>query len=111
MFGPVRECIFLRKISFSNTGKECALVRLDPAVIGQPWGAIGDIEYFVLANRFKGEWLFPISDFPCFVHIARILANGVPESDLVDPSDLESVAWGELYRTRYDAEHHVFPTK
>ncbi len=70
-FEPVRECHIIRRMSFPS-GNECALIRLVPPVNGQPWGAIGDMHYFVLANRHEGEHLFPISGFPCFVHVAHI---------------------------------------
>lgn len=106
-FEPVRECRLSMKLTF-DTGKECALVRLSPPVVGQPWGLSEDIEHFVLANRHDGERLFPISEFPCFVHIARLTAKPIGQGGTISASDLETVAWGELYRTRSDAENHVF---
>jgi hypothetical protein len=108
-FEAVRKCELVKQMAF-DTGKQCALVRLSPAVIGQPWGLSSDIEFFVLANRHKGEKLFPISEFPCFVHIARLHSDASIEREVIRASDLENVAWGELYRSRSDAENHVFGT-
>ncbi len=106
-FEPVRECELVKQMEF-DTGKQCALVKLSPAVIGQPWGLVEDIEFFVLANRHDGEELFPISEFPCFVHVARLRSHDVMKREVISASDLENVAWCELYRTRSDAENHVF---
>lgn len=106
-FEPVRECRIIKRLEF-DTGKQCALVKVTPSVVGQPWGLTTDIENFVLANRHEDEELFPITEFPCFVHIARILTGAVDSSSVISASDLQTVAWGELYRTRSDAENHVF---
>jgi hypothetical protein len=106
-FGKARKCTFVKRMRF-DTGKECALVKLAPPVAGQPWGLAKDLEAFVLAARHAGKGLFPISEFPCFVHIARLLSDDVMEKDVVAASELETVAWGELYRSREDAEKHVF---
>lgn len=90
-----------------DTGKECAVVKLDPPVLGQPWG-LEDLEFFILVNRHEGERLFPIREFPCFVHIARPLNDEVMQKDIVSASELQTVAWGELYRTYDDAKSHTF---
>jgi len=83
-------------------------VKLSPPIIGQPWGLVEDLEYFVLANRHDGENLFPVTEFPCFVHIARLLSNDVRHREVISASDLETIAWGEMYLTRESAENHVF---
>ena len=101
-FEEVRQCTFIRRMAF-DTGKECVLVKLEPPVIGQPWGIAENLEYFVLANRHEGEHLFPVTEFPCFVHIARPLRDDVVYKDIVSASELQTVAWGELYRSRKDA--------
>jgi hypothetical protein len=106
-FEPVRECTLIKRMTF-DSGKQAALVRLSPSVIGQPWGFTEDIEFFVLTNRHDGEELFPISKFPCFVHVAILRTDLMMECDIISASDLENVAWCELYRTRSDAENHVF---
>lgn len=109
-FEPVRECKLNKRMMF-DTGKQCALVKLSPAVIGQPWGLSNDIEFFVLASRHKEEKLFPLTKFPCFVHVARLRSGAAMEGDVVSMADLENIAWCELYRTRSDAEKHVFGEK
>lgn len=106
-FEEVRECLVVKKMTF-DTGKECAFVRLYPAVSGQPWGLAEDIAYFILATRHEGSRLFPINEFPCFVHIARPLKDHMEDCEVIAARDAQVVAWGELYRTREDATDHAF---
>lgn len=106
-FEDVRECVFIRKMTF-DSGKEAALVKLTPAVDGQSWGLAGDAEYFVLACRHEGEHLFPVSTFPCFVHIARLLNDNAQHQDCIKTADVQAVAWGELHRSYEDAVEHAF---
>jgi hypothetical protein len=106
-FTSTRECIFLKRLRF-NTGKECVLVKLSPPVIGQDYGLGTDIEEFVLTNRHEGEGLSPIREFPCFVFIARPLSDEIGQRDEISKDQVEVIAWGELYRTKLDADNHVF---
>jgi len=106
-FEPVRECELLKQLWF-DTGKKCALVKLNPPVIGQDFNVGADIESVVLANRHEGATLFPIDEFPCFVVIARPLKPGLEDRDTITMDDLQIIGSGELYRSRGDAENHSF---
>jgi hypothetical protein len=106
-FEPVRECRLEMPLEF-NTGKTCALVRLNPPVSGQDFNIGGDIEDIVLAARHEEGTLFPITEFPCFVYIARPRKGSIDGSRTITKDDLEIIGWGELYRSRSDAEGHVF---
>jgi hypothetical protein len=102
-----RTCDFLRFMHFT-TGKECVLAKVDPPIPGQQFGITEDIATVVLANRHEGDTLSNILEFPCFVHVARPLINNLDQKDFLTASDVENIAWGELYRTRHDAENHIF---
>lgn len=106
-FGVTRECVFVKRLQF-RTGKECALVKVSPALLGQSYGFTEDFELLIIANRHEGESLFPITSFPCFVFIVRPLVENIIERDQIDNGEVEILAWGELYRTKHDAENHVF---
>jgi len=106
-FSVTRECVFQRRLRF-GTGKECVLVKVSPPVIGQEYAVCGDVELFVLAARHKGRGLSPIKEFPCFVFIARPLIDDIGAREEIAKEDVEVVAWGELYRTKADADQHVF---
>ena len=107
IFESTRKCIFLKMIRF-DTGKECVLAEIDPPVIGQHFDVGEDIKYVFLSNRHEGGTLSTIQEFPCFVFIARPLADDVCERAIITKDDLQIMAWGELYRSKSDADDHVF---
>lgn len=107
VFEATRKCSFLKKLHF-DTGKECILAEIDPPVIGQQFGIREDINNVVLTNRHEGDTLSPIREFPCFVFIAHLVDDDLTDKKIVKKDDLQIMAWGELYRTRSDADNHIF---
>ncbi len=106
-FNPTRECKFIKHICF-NSGKECVVAKISPPIIGQEYGICKDIEIFILTNRHENEGINPIKTFPCFVFIARPLIDNIELHYEISNQDIEIVGWGELYRTKYDADNNVF---
>jgi hypothetical protein len=105
-FAPVRSCVVRRVVHF-DTGKEALLVDVDPAVVGQDFGRSTDISTVLLAARHEGQGVDPVTEFPCFVHIAISDDTG-SASTPIRADDFQTIAWGELYRTAEDARHHRF---
>lgn len=105
-FEPVRKVRLLRHVRF-ETGKDCALVSIDPAVPGQDFGSGDDIDRVVLVARHEGGALFPINSYPLFVFIG-LLNRGAASTDVITADDIVVVCWGEVYRTYEDAEKHRF---
>jgi len=106
-FEKPRKCVFLNKV-FLSTGKEAAMVEIDPPLVGQKYGRPGDVKLVVLTHRHESYGLFPITFFPCFVHVAIPTDSDVTREELIDASSLQGIAWAELYRTENDALNHVF---
>jgi hypothetical protein len=106
-FEPIRTCEFVSEVAFAS-GKVGVVVRLDPPVVGQDFGTGADLSLFVLVARFANESVSPVSSFPCFVHIALPHPDWDTASEFISVSELQSIAWGELYRTAADAEIHSF---
>lgn len=80
------------------------LVKIDPPLIGQKYGLGGrDIDVVVVAPRHQGASLFPVSEWPVYVHVARLLVEPPAPSQTLRQEDLESIAWAELYKTEQDA--------
>ena len=104
---PTRKCTVLKRLAFS-TGKECVQATLDPPILGQNLGTAEDVAEVYLSARHEGEALSPIEVFPCFVFVARANGPGVAENRTVDSSELTIIGWGELSRTRHDADRHAF---
>jgi hypothetical protein len=61
-----------------------------------------DIERVILATRHRNESLFPVSSWPMFVHVARLLREP-RRGDTLPAVDLEEIGWGELYPTEEEA--------
>jgi hypothetical protein len=106
-FASVRECVLIRQLAL-DTGKQCALMSINPPVLGQEFNRVSDIDRVLLVNRHEGATLFPINEFPCFVFICRPLIEGVDARETVTKSEIEIIGWGELYRSRGDAANHTF---
>lgn len=106
-FEPVRECTVERLLTF-DTGKAALVARLTPGVVGQDLDLGPDVERVVLTARHEGTSVDAVDTFPCFVFVA---IPHDPDAALVGPvraDDLRVIGWGELYRTRADAERHTF---
>jgi len=84
------------------------LARIDPPLPGQEYGLGANyIDLVLLATRHKGTSLFPITEWPAFVHVARPLVNDVESRNSLLDSELQNIAWAELYRTEEDARLKV----
>lgn len=77
------------------------LIEVAPPVMGQPYGlGSRDIGELIISARFQGSTLFPITEWPCHVYIARVLDRGVIESLAVSKKEqIEVIAWGSIFRT------------
>lgn len=92
------------------------LIEVTPPVIGQPYGLGNrDITELIISARYQGSTLFPITEWPCHVYIARVLDQNVIESLTFSKEQVEVIAWGRIFRTVEEANaqnqespHHAF---
>ena len=98
-----RACRRLKRVATASRD-DLLVVEIDPPLIGQKFG-LGDgmIRHVIVAPRHQGSSLFPISEWPMFVHVARLLTDNLEHLDKLEECDFESIAWAELYRTENDA--------
>ena len=84
------------------------LIRIHPALIGQPFG-LGptDIQHLILSARHRGRTLYPISEWPFSVYVARILDDAVRGLCAFTREQIEIIAWGMLFRTEVEASDHA----
>ena len=76
------------------------LCDIQPALIGQHYGlGSKDIKQLVLATRHQGYSLFPISEWPAYVHVALPLSD-IDMNDYIREADIKLIAWGELYQDK-----------
>ena len=92
-----RACFRIKRLLGSGRD-DYLLIRIAPPIPGQPYG-LGDrdIAEVVIATRHAGSSLFPITDWPVFVHVARPLVADIELRESVDINELEEIGWAELY--------------
>ena len=94
-----RSCQRIKRLRSSNRD-DLLLVKIEPPLIGQPFGlGARDIDTLIIATRHKGDSLFPIKEWPVFVHVARLLIENPDNREQVSDNEFESIAWAELYAT------------
>ena len=84
------------------------LAEIDPPIPASTFAGIApavtnDVRQLILAARFEGTSLFPIQEWPCYVHVLVPCFNtdGVRKFEM---KDAYHWIWAELYRTKEDAE-------
>lgn len=83
---------------------DCMLVAIEPPVIGQTYGlGSEDIYHLLLATRWEGQTLWPISHWPTHVYVLRPLDKSVIDQPAIDSAQAQLIEWGELHRTYEDA--------
>jgi hypothetical protein len=81
------------------------LVEIDPPLISQPYGlGARELDQVVLATRHLGHSIFGTSDWPKYVHVARLLVE-LDGQDELSPGELEVIGWAELYETEARARN------
>jgi hypothetical protein len=84
------------------------LVDIEPALSGQRFGlGATDITQLIISARHRGQTLYPISEWPFFVYLVRIVDKVVFESHAFTREQVELIAWGTLFRTREEASDHA----
>lgn len=102
-----RSCWRLKRLA-TDKRDDLLLTKIDPPLLGQKYG-LGDrdVDVVLLATRHKGASLFPINEWPLFVHVARLLIESPQEQTSLREEDFESIAWAELYRSPSEARLKV----
>lgn len=84
------------------------LIDIEPGLIGQGFGlGSTDITQLIISARYSGKTLYPISEWPFFVYVSRILDRAIIESGSFTRDQIELIAWGTLFRTREEASDHA----
>src|SRR5690606_8564527 len=103
--GEPRRCKVLRRCR-SRHRDDLMLINIEPPIIGQQYG-LGDqdVHRLLIAPRFEGVSLFPVTEWPVHVYVCRLLVSGEPE--LVKDSEMELIRWGILHVNEEEAKRHV----
>jgi hypothetical protein len=98
-FARARAAFARARLVGPNNG-EYLWIRVDPPVIGQPFGrGEKDVHDLIVSPHLQGSTLFPVSGFPLYVYIYVALTDRVFEELRFEKEDVSMAAWGELYLT------------
>jgi hypothetical protein len=92
-----RACWFIRRLRDVNRD-DYMLVKIDPPLIGQSFGLGGnDVTTLLLSTRHRGFSLYPVTQWPTYVYVARIADPRVLEAESFTPEQVQLIAWGEIF--------------
>ena len=89
---------------------DCMLVAVEPPIIGQTYGlGSEDIYHLLLATRWQGQTLLPISQWPTHTYVLRLLGKSAidhPEIYQSRPNSLTGASCAEhtMRRTTLEAD-------
>jgi hypothetical protein len=76
------------------------LIEIAPALAGQMFGlGSADISALIISSRHSGQTLFPVSEWPSYVYVARIVDDTITSSHTFGRDQVELIAWGSIFRT------------
>lgn len=101
-FAIPRSCWVVRKVSDPNT-RTCLLVRSSPHVTPSEEKLGVVLDHLILAPHYDGTEIDPISEWPLHVYVYLVLRASILSEQAFRWPDVESVAWGELYRSEEEA--------
>jgi len=100
----VRCCLVVESIKDAK-GQEYLWVKIDPPVIGQPFGlGSEDIHDLLLTPRYEKSPLHPIAQSPLLVQVFRLINKTELTKEVINPQDMTLAAWSEIYATRAEAD-------
>jgi hypothetical protein len=104
-----RKCWIIEKLISKERGDIFLRLYIEPILNGKILGAKmekGDqeIDEVVIATRYKGDSLDPLSNLPITVYMSYIVNNQIRNTGKVSSKDLYIILIGEIYKTIKDAE-------
>lgn len=98
-----RRCWRVKRLATEHRD-DFLLVRVNPPILGRVKGqSIHLLDLVLVATRHEGRSLFPITEWPVFVFVARPLVGDPQLRDHLRADETQLIAWAELYRTEEDA--------
>lgn len=92
------------------TRDDLLLVKVAPPITGEWRGSqTQSFDEALLATRHKGTSLFPITEWPVFVHVIRPLIDGIEGRDKLFDGEFENIGWAEAYKSEDDARQKLLP--
>lgn len=84
------------------------LVDIEPVLRGQSFGLGGqNISRLILSTRHQGYTLYPVTEWPSHVYVARILDESVLETLFFTKEQVELIAWAIIFRTMEEGTEYA----
>jgi hypothetical protein len=101
-----RECWEIKRMR-DAVRSDYMLISMEPPY-REPQG-IGyrDVCKLVIATRFKGRSLYPITSWPCHVFVFLIAEENIGTGLEIQSDHIRNVAWAMLFKTLAEAEAHA----
>lgn len=100
-----RKCRIIKRLSYENHN-DFALIEVDPPILYRD-EIEGDLllSEVIIASRHIGFSVFEIHEWPISVYVLRLKKSFIldDKNKLLKSSDLENIAWAELYPTEESA--------
>ncbi len=84
------------------TRNDYMLVSIDPAFRDERIGPLA-IDRLILSTRFEPYSLYPISEWPSHVYVARVVDPSILKTQRFTKEQVELIAWGTLFQTLENA--------
>ena len=108
MLSYVRKCSYIKKIKF-DTGKDAVIAEIDNSVQWKTTdGKYHASDKIILTARHENFEIFDIESYPTFVYVTVLKDRDYDFVEEVTKDDLIILGIGELYKTRENAENHIF---
>jgi len=100
-----RECWEIKRMR-DAVRDDYMLISMEPPYRESQGIGYRDIYQLVIAARFKGYSLYPITEWPCHVYVFASANPNIDAENEITPDQVRMVAWAMLFRTLAQAEIH-----
>ena len=98
-----RECWFIKRLKFNND-LQAMMLRISPSIqYSYNLNEVQEINTIVIRPRHVVETLFPVSEWPLFVFINKLLVDLKRINDEIHSDECACIFWGEIYQTKQKA--------
>jgi hypothetical protein len=103
-------CKFLSRLAW-HSRDDLVLVAVTPEISPNVYSTSskrGALKELVIASRFEGDTLFPISSWPMFVYVCVILNDEFKVTGQAGDKDLSLVDWGVIARSKEELAQWMY---
>ena len=90
-----RQCTVLKRLR-SELRDDMMLIRIAPSLPIYVYNTQEDISTLLIASRFKGDTLFPITTFPLYVYICNLEIDKLTDDGFVKSDCVHIIDWGKI---------------